>query len=146
MVVLDIFESSARGDSSRKQGSREQIEEAATKKERATPAELLEDVLDGCLRHLRNLRPRGLFPQAFPLHELENHFLFYKLIKFSPGSSQQPGLKADNAAFGDFLGGGLSGGGVYLGDRLHAGIYSPPPPTPTSLTQPYPISQWPRRR
>jgi hypothetical protein len=39
-------------------------EEAATKKERATPAELLDDVLDGCLRHLRKLRPRGVFPQA----------------------------------------------------------------------------------
>ena len=38
--------------------AREQIEEAATKKEIASPAELLEDVLDGCLRHLRKLRPR----------------------------------------------------------------------------------------
>ena len=38
--------------------AREQIEEAATKKERASPAELLEDVLDGCLRHLRKLPPR----------------------------------------------------------------------------------------
>ena len=44
--------------------AQEQIEEAATKKERASPAELLEDVLDGCLRHLQKLRPSGHFPQA----------------------------------------------------------------------------------
>ena len=44
--------------------AREQIEEAATKKERSSSAELLEDVLDGRLRHLRKLRSRGHFPQA----------------------------------------------------------------------------------
>ena len=36
--------------------AREQREEAATRKERASPAELLKDVLDGRLRHLREAR------------------------------------------------------------------------------------------